>query len=310
MNTQPHTSIKGQLFKEMARTREKALRIGALLPIPTDYEYIQDGGVRFLVRILSRLAQKDQERKKQIATPSGPAPAQNPFLPYEKDLYVSDLSESHVALLNKYNVMDNHLLIVTRDFEHQETLLTLKDFEALCICLAEFEGLGFYNGGVEAGASQPHKHLQVVPLPIDPGGPAIPVEPLMQDALKRRGVTHINGFPFLNAFCPIELDTPASVGVHAGACFDAYARLLVASGLTAPSWSSLIRQSRPYCLLVTSKWMFLVPRACEHFNGISINALGFAGSFFLRSREEYDSLRKTGPMMALAHVSLPSTRLP
>ena len=29
--------------------------------------------------------------------------------------------------------------------------------------LAEVEGLAFFNGGTVAGASQPHKHLQVVP---------------------------------------------------------------------------------------------------------------------------------------------------
>ncbi|NIO40609.1 MAG: phosphorylase, partial [Burkholderiales bacterium] len=40
--------------------------------------------------------------------------AMNPFLPYGKDLFVSDISETHLALLNKFNVIDYHLLIVTR----------------------------------------------------------------------------------------------------------------------------------------------------------------------------------------------------
>ena len=41
-----------------------------------------------------------------------------------------------------------------------------------CAASGEFASLAFCNGGVEAGASQPHKHLQRVPLPLAPEGPA------------------------------------------------------------------------------------------------------------------------------------------
>ena len=69
-------------------------------------------------------------------------------------------------LLNKYNVVPHHLLIITRHFESQESALTQADFQALWTCLAEYDSLGFYNSGESAGASQPHKHLQTVPLPM------------------------------------------------------------------------------------------------------------------------------------------------
>jgi ATP adenylyltransferase len=35
-------------------------------------------------------------------------------------------------------------------------------------------GLAFYNCGEHSGRSQPHKHLQVVPLPFADGQPAVP----------------------------------------------------------------------------------------------------------------------------------------
>jgi ATP adenylyltransferase len=44
-------------------------------------------------------------------------------------------------------VVDHHILIVTRAFEDQDTWLTLADFEALAICMAEIDGLAFFNGG-------------------------------------------------------------------------------------------------------------------------------------------------------------------
>ncbi len=105
-----------------------------------------------------------------------------------------------MAILNKFNVVDNHLLIVTREFEQQRSLLTLRDFEALWRCLNEYDSLGFYNGGPEAGASQPHKHLQLVPLPLAPQGPPVPIAPLLAGARGAVGSGPIPGFDFVHSF--------------------------------------------------------------------------------------------------------------
>ena len=48
-----------------------------------------------------------RERARQQQGKTAPA---NPFLPYEEDLYVCDLSPTHVCLLNKFNVVDHHFL--------------------------------------------------------------------------------------------------------------------------------------------------------------------------------------------------------
>ena len=85
------------------------------------------------------------EREKARMQQGKTTPA-NPFLPYEEDLYVTDISETHLCLLNKFNVVDHHFLIVTRAFERQENWLTLADFEALAHCLNEVDGLAFFNG--------------------------------------------------------------------------------------------------------------------------------------------------------------------
>ncbi len=168
---------KNTLWKAVLQTSEKALQTGAQFPIPTEYEFIGDAGVRFFVRILASLRKKAAEKQKQQSSEAAGISV-NPFLPYDKALHVADISDTHSALLNKYNVVDHHLLIVTRHFEDQEVLLTISDFEALWACMAEYNGLGFYNGGEAAGASQRHKHLQMVPLPLAPEGPEIPIEPL------------------------------------------------------------------------------------------------------------------------------------
>jgi sulfate adenylyltransferase (ADP) / ATP adenylyltransferase len=296
---------KGTLWGKIVTKTEESLKTGAQLPIPTAYEFIEDAGIRFFVRILSSLQQKDEDRRKLQETSSS-GKTTNPFLPYEKALYVADISDTHVALLNKFNVVENHLLIITRRFEDQETLLTLRDFEALWVCMAEYNALGFYNGGAEAGASQPHKHLQMAPLPLAPEGPGIPIEPLLKGAGAKESPGNIPGLPFLHGFIRFKhngIDSPIDAAQHS---FVLYGNLLSHVGLRSHKAEGNKRQSSPYCLLITREWMLLVPRSQEFFNSISINSLGFAGALLVRNSDQMDILKKLGPMTALKSVALPS----
>ena len=74
-----------------------------------------------------------------------------------------------------------------------------------------------------------------------------------------------------------------------------------------PVPGKLMRQTRPYCLLVTREWMLLVPRSREFFDGISLNSLAYAGSFFVRDRAQLESLTAAGMMKALAATALDPT---
>jgi ATP adenylyltransferase len=64
----------------------------------------------------------------------------------------------------------------------------------------------------------------------------------------------------------------------------------------------------PYNLLATRRWLLLVPRLREFFEGISVNALGFAGSLLVKNAAQLEVLRTRGPMTALQSVSLPPMR--
>ena len=266
----------GSLFQSIVERTRRAIACGALRPIETEQGFVEEEGVRFLVRRVSSLRRKDEERvqiKDRV----------NPFLPPEEDLFVAEISDTHVGVLNKFNVIDNHLLIVTRRFVDQETLLDISDFQALWACMADFEGLGFYNGGVVAGASQPHKHLQHVPLPMAGEGPAVPIEPLL-----------VAGLPFRHAFARLQPATDAAT-LHG-----LYHHMLEKAGIAGVG----SRQSAPYNLLLTRCWMLLVPRSQEFYEGISINALGYAGSLFVRDERQMRMIRERGPMTVLRHVSV------
>lgn len=296
---------KGTLWQDIVKTTQNALRIGAQFPMPTDYEFIEDSGIRFFVRILSRLHEKDEAHKKQHEESLAAQKTVNPFLPYDKNMFVADISETHVALLNKFNVVEHHLLIVTRDFEDQETLLTLHDFEALWACMSEYDSFGFYNGGEEAGASQRHKHLQMVPLPLAPEGPSIPIEPLIKKAQFVDKFGTIPGLPFSHVFALLEENNVASPHDATKKTLALYATMLEKLGLESPRAGTLKRQSKPYCLLLTRQWMLLVPRSREFFDSISINSLGFAGALLVRNSKQMDLIKNIGPMNVLKTVALP-----
>ena len=63
-------------------------------------------------------------------------------------------------------------------------------------------------------------------------------------------------------------------------------------------------QSMPYNMLVTNDWMMVVPRTKEHFQDISINALGFAGSLFVRDQNQLEQIKQYGPINVLQSVAL------
>lgn len=285
----------GTLWPAILQRTAHALQSGALCPIETIEAAIEDGGVRFLVRQVSSLARKDKARTTSSA-------GSNPFLPYDPELFVADISDTHVALLNKFNVIEHHLLIVTRRFEAQESLLTVADFEALLACMAEFPSLGFYNGGAVAGASQAHKHLQIVPLPFAEGGPALPIGPLLASARIAGAIGAVPGLAFAHAFAPLNLSAAPVEEMACTAC-ERYRALLDAVGVRAVDVEGGLHPSAPYNLLVMPAGLLLVPRSMECVEGIAVNALAFAGSLFVRDAAQMQAIESLGPMHLLRQAT-------
>ena len=220
----------------------------------------------------------------------------NPFLPYDPDMYVADLSKSHVCLLNKFNVIPHHILIVTKEFEEQDNLLTLQDFEALWFCLQEFDGLGFYNGGQAAGASQRHKHLQIAPLPFTATEAGIPLESVLPTKQKNGSIRQAANLPCEHALISLANTREKSILHLAEQSLESYYKLR--SFLKQ-------RQADPYNLLITKDRMLCIPRTRASYLSIQVNALGFAGSFFVRTKNELDILKHHGPINILKGVTFP-----
>ena len=282
----PYPELK-DLTAAVDQAAERALACGALLPIDTESIDIEDHGVRFSVRWVSSLMRKPRRHQEDGAAPA------NPFLPPDPALLVGDVSDTHLALLNKFPVLARHLLVVTRAFEAQTAPLTDADFDALSRVLRAEDWLGFYNGGLIAGASQPHKHLQFVPLPLGEDGPSVPMEVLFEPAPEQLACRQ-RQLPFAHGFVWLGLEgitQPATLACAFQAACDL-------AGVTERDG-----EVSPYNLLVTRRWLLVVARSQERCEDVSVNSLGFAGSLFVKRQEDIERMRVTGPMTVLQAVA-------
>lgn len=286
------------LQQKLIRATEHALDTGALRSIDTQIEVIDENGIPFLLRTLANLQRKDNaaKRLKQAGETT-----YNPFLPYEQDLYVDELGEQHICLLNKFNVVDHHLLIVTRAFESQENLIKQNDFYALALCMQEIDGLAFFNSGTQAGASQPHKHLQLIPLPMTPFKP-LP----FSDALATLPTNHA-GYADALLFNHAGIQLPEGIFDHPKQAAKHLAGIYLELRETLGLQDDGVRSVDAYNLLITREWILMVPRIAESAGGASFNALAFCGAILVKTPEQATNLKQHGLMQALQTLTTPPT---
>lgn len=281
------------LFEQIQQTTLRARELGALVSLTTEQTTVEDHGIEFVVRILEKINKKENHQKKNIKQNI------NPFLPYDDRLFVCDLSESHVCLLNKFNVVDNHILIITRDFQAQTDWITQADFEALATCMQAIDGLAFYNGGKFAGASQPHKHLQLIPFSEDINAFDVPIEQAIASLdFSNSQPTEIDIFPFRHAIAPVPENYDSKT------LFDTYQSLAQYLGFIDQTLTPGT-QTQPYNLLVSRRWMLMVHRFQDCYEKISVNSLGFAGALLVRDRHQLQFLKNLTPIQLLAKVAQP-----
>lgn len=286
----------GALWQRAGHVAHHALAVGALRPVHTTVTHLRTGACNFVVHQLDAASASGALALKLQHSPFSDDRADreyNPFLPYDPALFVADLSATHVCLLNKFPVISRHLLIVTRTFVDQETVLDQADFAAWWACMGSAGALGFYNAGRIAGASQRHKHLQVVPLPLDPGGDAVPIAALLGPPQQHGELGMAAGLPFRHVL--VWLD-PAMLLTDAAPCrlLETYLAMLDACA----AWQGDGKPA-PYNLVLTHRWMLLAPRSQDRCQGIGVNGLGYAGSMLVRNTDEFALLRELGPLELL-----------
>ena len=237
-------------------------------------------------------------------TPShlrGGGPKSNPFLPWEPELEVQRLADRHVVILNKYPVQPGHVLLITQQWQPQSGWLRPLDWAAVAHVAADTAGLWFFNSCAAAGASQPHRHLQL--LPRRQGERSCPLAPLYLEQLQGPGGSN-RRWPWRYALSRREQ-------AHGGGAEEASAAelhrlyLAHAAALELGDPQRDPQPRHPYNLLFDDHWFLTVRREREHCAGFSLNALGFAGYLLVTERSDLPWLLDHGPWELLRQVSHP-----
>ncbi len=118
---------------------------------------------QFQLRFSPALANKPKSKKSSNSKPIDPF--ENP----PKGLFITDIPPSHFLVLNKFPVIPDHFILATKAFKQQTDLLEEDDFKAAYACLQAYRDNGeelfaFFNSGDASGASQPHRHIQFLPV--------------------------------------------------------------------------------------------------------------------------------------------------
>lgn len=307
------------LWQQITERYDCAQQIAAANMMDTKTEVLSDGDMQFVIRVAARLRDKPK-------APSTGARKEfcNPFLPYEQALWVANLGDSHVLLLNKFNIVPWHCLVVTAEFHRQEEDLDAGDLAATWRVMQSMPhgGLAFYNCGPASGASQPHKHLQIVPLPLDDshregagsssssGIRRPPIWPAVLEAAAGAQAgqpVELRNIPFAAFAATLDPPQPAEEAATGQYLLHVYRQLLdqcraFVSARTGQESVSPSDGSLSYNLVLTSEFMLLVPRRAEAVGPVSCNSVAFAGSIFVKSREEQQYVEQQGPLHILTAV--------
>lgn len=294
--------------------------------------------------------EKEQEaEEKHVPIPKQEeAPlTQDPFRPTDRTLEVTSVEPYHTILLNKFMVIPEHLLIITNEFMPQTEHLSMHDFKSIVKTFNQLhEGnpdaddyICFYNRGLYSGASQPHKHIQIIPR-RERNEATLEWTTIENFPLPKQFDIHVSKYPstvtnfkdftFLHQIRCVKhcFDSNKDEAAIVESLYEVYEsmlkdleihedrkvndseeRVLKVQCLAGEIYDiSLCPKRYPsYNLLFSKKWMLLVPRRNENYMGISCNSLAFLHGFFCKTDAHWEHLKSEIKIpKLLEYVTFPS----
>ncbi|KAH8990532.1 HIT-like domain-containing protein [Lactarius akahatsu] len=309
---------------------EKGKASGDLLFFPSEVHTHKDLGIDFEIRLCPALLQKPPLPTPHFEVATGDHEKEkrtDPFQPpYNPNLYVGELKDEeegteYVVLLNKYSVVEEHFLLVTKEFQSQTSPLEPSDLVQAYLLLRAANKAGnhlfaFYNCGEQSGASQAHKHLQFLPT-ADEDGP--PIERLAKAARidKADKPFALSALPFANHIRRLALPTTrAELEPALAQAFVELLDLCISTVRHATAAAAAVDGDAggglSYNVVLTLGHLYVFPRRRESHRlavsgeALSVNALGFAGYLLVKSDAELRAVTAEGPTNVLKAVACAS----
>jgi len=299
----------GQLVEDKY---SNALANGDVIFQESTSEYLEENDVQYVLTYAPGLAKKPTQEKapEQDSRPEGFNPFANPE---ESMTVIKDYANGQFnILLNKYPIVNNHLLLTTKEFKSQNSPLSPQDLIASLKIIEALEKsnkknekfFGFYNCGDNSGASQPHKHLQFLKIPDNfsplPSGLVSNQDPFI--ATSRREPLQSKNVPFAHYVLPLEKDSTK--------LYDEDYLALAFSSLLQRTLTTLRDSEKPtaYNVVFTKKFLMVIPRSEAYYKGkLGLNATAFIGSILAKNEELLNMIKEVGPGKILEAVGFPNT---
>lgn len=296
------------------------------------------------------------KKPSNLKSDNGPkTPKPDPFENPSPELLIAQFppgNPTYNLILNKFPVIPNHFLLVTKDWQAQTDVLEKTDLEATYECLKAWDTDGdgsrsangsspkslfaFFNSGDDSGASQPHRHLQFLPVEAmrQPGSeswhPLIDLltsQPTSPSPSSTPKFQHLSGLPFAHFALPIPPNPSADT------LYFIYLTLYKAAaaatrGQTPSQVTEPITTEGPaaisYNLAMTRSTMLICPRRQETAlvpvdpatardiadpGVLSLNGTILAATLMVKAEGEWDSLRENPEHLTqvLATIGYPRT---
>ncbi|KAF7901675.1 uncharacterized protein EAF01_006974 [Botrytis porri] len=283
-----------------ALVREKfkaAQAAGDISYFQTQLAILHCNSLPFQLRYSPALANKPKADKLKD-TPQKPF---NPFLKPSSSLLVTEFG-SYNLVLNKFPVIPDHFILSTKEFKEQTHLLEEGDLEAAYNCLESYhaegeELFGFFNSGEHSGASQPHRHIQF--LPVESMRTGLEKDLQWSPLVDRLVKTTAPELPFTYFAASFTSNVQPSdlhatyLKLHQKAC-----QLMK----TTPCKDRKEASPISYNLGITNKSMVLCPRTSEGLEimdtdgkivgSVALNGTLLAGTLLVKSEIEWDAIRR------------------
>ncbi|OAA74518.1 Histidine triad-like motif protein [Akanthomyces lecanii RCEF 1005] len=298
----------------------KALHEGDLSYFPTHVQDVRVGALSFQLRFSPSLANKPKAPPKQQGTTSSPSP--KPFDPFAYTsppprLFVADVGAAHFLVLNKFAIVPEHFILATRDFKPQTHVLDADDLYATLACIRAYEEgsssssahgggalFAFFNCGAHSGASQPHRHIQLLPV-------AAMREGLPENSAWSVLASRLDGddgavAPFRTFSDAIGLDTSRE-DLHTTylRLYEQAVRAAAAAKDDEPAAAKSGEEAAvSYNMAMTRDRLVLCPRLAEGgsimdpdtgdvVGQVSLNGTMLAGTALVKTEAEWDALRRS-----------------
>ncbi|OAP65495.1 hypothetical protein AYL99_01467 [Fonsecaea erecta] len=255
---------------------------------------IKDQGFGFEFRICPELALKPATADATNNAAFEQLPKYGPgsdLVDADPGLVVTKVQGTHLLVLNRFAVFRPQYLILTLDsFRRQTEDLDKTDLAAAWLVLHHLshEHFVMFNCGNEAGCSRSHKHMQVIPC--SDGFELFPD----LETLDPEGIAFSY---FVQRLQPEVQETLDSLlPVYQWLRHEAHAVWRTCSEDTLDYF--------PHNMVLTKRWMMVIPRRKVAVQGASANAAGMMGMVWVTNTQQVEQWQRLGLTKVLAELGV------